>query len=209
METNRRILGEGFEIALAYSHQAHSQQMRKGSNIPYIAHLLGVASIALELGADEDQAIAALLHDAVEDQGGAARLADIRARFGPQIAAIVADCTDGEPDSDRSNPSEWRSRKEAFLATLTTKSPISLLVCLADKTHNARCILDDLHEIGGSVFDRFKGGQIGTLWYYQMLAETFSRLMPGAGSQRLRTIVGEMHRLASAGAPQSSHLSKR
>lgn len=190
-------LGERFEFALAYANQAHCRQARKATTIPYMSHLLGVASIALELGADEDQAIAALLHDAVEDQGGAARLQDIRDKFGTQVASIVADCTDGEPDGDRSDPGLWRPRKEAYLARLADKPEKSLLVSLADKTHNARSIHDDLANAGPAVFDRFNGGREGTLWYYQTLAKTFCQLMPGTGSQRLRTVVGEMHRLAT------------
>ena len=153
-------LTERFECALAYANQAHRQQRRKGTNIPYISHLLSVAAIALELGADENQAIAALLHDAVEDQGGAARLEDIEATFGAQVASIVADCTDGEPGGDRSDPRLWRARKEAYLAKLADKPKRSLLVCLADKTHNARSIHDDLVTLGQveSTLRRGSGG---------------------------------------------------
>ena len=206
MDDTATSLGARFEFALAYANGAHRQQTRKATAIPYVSHLLGVASIALELGADEDQAIAALLHDAVEDQGGSARMADIEQKFGLQVASIVADCTDGEPDGDRSTPDQWRPRKEAYLATLTSKPSRSLLVCLADKTHNARSIQDDLTVMGSSVFDRFTGGQVGTLWYYRRLAEAFSHLMPGPGSQRLRAIVDEMHRLAPADDSQPSAL---
>ena len=202
MNSKTSTLGPRFDRALVYAHCAHGQQTRKGSEIPYMSHLLGVASIALELGADEDQAVAALLHDAVEDQGGSARLADIEKVFGPNVAAIVADCTDGELDGDRSDPANWYPRKEAYLAALKSKPPQSLLVSLADKTHNARSIHDDLTAIGVAVFDRFTGGQTGTLWYYATLADTFSELLPGPGSRRLASIVDEMHRLASAGAPQ-------
>lgn len=190
-------LGKRFEFALAYANQAHRRQARKATTIPYMSHLLGVASIALELGADEDQAIAALLHDAVEDQGGAARLEDIQDKFGTQVASIVADCTDGAPDGDRSDPDLWRTRKETYLARLADKPERSLLVSLADKTHNARSIHDDIAVVGPAVFDRFSGGRVGTLWYYQTLGDAFCHLFPVAGSQRLRTIVGEIHRLAA------------
>ena len=201
MHNENTVLGERFEHALAYAHRAHRLQTRKGTNIPYTSHLLAVASIALELGADENQAIAALLHDAVEDQGGSARLADIEEKFGPEVALIVADCTDGEPDGDRLSRDQWRPRKEAYLATLPSKPSRSLLVCLADKTHNARSIHDDLAVIGNGVFDRFTGGLDGTLWYYSALADTFCLAQPGPGSQRLRIIVEEMHRLASSEVP--------
>jgi (p)ppGpp synthase/HD superfamily hydrolase len=200
MHIENAVLGERFEHALAYAHRAHSLQTRKGTSIPYTSHLLAVASIALELGADEDQAIAALLHDAVEDQGGSARLADIEEKFGHEVASIVADCTDGEPDGDRSSADQWRPRKEAYLATLASKPSRSLLVCLADKTHNARSIHDDLAVIGNEVFQRFTGGRDGTLWYYGALANTFCQQQPGPGSQRLLVIVEEMNRLASSEA---------
>lgn len=130
-------------------------------------------------------------------RGGAARLRDIHEKFGTQVASIVADCTDGEPDGDRSDPGLWRTRKETYLAKLADKPERSLLVCLADKTHNARAIHDDLAVAGPAVFDRFNGSREGTLWYYQTLADTFCHLLPGAGSQRLRTVVCEMHRLAT------------
>jgi (p)ppGpp synthase/HD superfamily hydrolase len=190
-------LGERFEFALAYANQAHREQKRKGTAVPYVSHLPGVASIAIELGADENQAIAALLHDAVEDQGGSDRLRDIEHKFGEDVASIVADCTDGEPDGDRSDPNLWRARKEAYIAMLANKPPRSLLVCLADKTHNARSIHDDLAVLGPTILERFNGGLEGTLWYYRTLADTLSDLLPDAGSQRLRTVVSEMHRLAA------------
>jgi len=186
------ILGERFEQALAYAVRIHADQKRKGTDIPYAAHLLGVASIALEHGADEDQAIAALLHDAVEDQGGAARLADIRARFGERVAGIVADCTDAE--SEPKPP--WRERKQAYLAALERKPADSLLVSLADKTHNASAILEDLRVHGEKLWERFTGGREGSLWYYRMLAEAFQRALPGPAADRLSRIVEEMHALS-------------
>ncbi|MGX7953566.1 HD domain-containing protein [Tsuneonella sp. HG249] len=197
MTTVATLLGERFEFALTYANQAHRHQPRKATGIPYISHLLGVASIALELGADEDQAIAALLHDAVEDQGGTARLRDIETKFGKPVASIVADCTDGELGGDRSDPDLWWARKEAYLAKLAHKPQRSLLVCLADKTHNARSIHDDLAVVGPTVFERFNGGRKGTLWYYHTLAATLCDLMPGPGSKRLHTVVSEIHRLAA------------
>lgn len=181
-----------FEDAVSYALHAHAAQHRKGTDIPYIAHLLGVAAIAIEIGADEDQAIAALLHDAVEDQGGAARLADIRARFGDRVAAIVDDCT----DTDMEPKPPWRARKQAYLAGLASKAADSLLVSLADKTHNARAIVDDLVVHGPALWDRFSGGRDGSLWYYAELARAFQARMPGAAADRLAFIVAEMHRAA-------------
>jgi (p)ppGpp synthase/HD superfamily hydrolase len=182
-------LTERFGAALAYATAAHREQRRKGTDIPYVAHLLGVAAIALEIGADEDQAIAALLHDAVEDQGGLARLADIRARFGDDVAAMVADCTDTWEDPKP----DWRPRKEGYIASLAKKPGRSLLVSLADKTHNARAIADDLAVHGAAVWDRFTGGRDGSLWYYAALAAAFQERMPGPGAQRLTAIVEDLH----------------
>lgn len=184
----RPLLGDRFDEALAYASRLHRHQIRKGSGIPYVSHLLGVASLAIEAGANEDQAIAALLHDAVEDQGGAAQLAVIRARFGANVARIVADCTDA--DTDPKPP--WRARKEAYIASLAHKPSASLLVSLADKTHNAGAIVTDLDRHGAAVWDRFTGGRDGSLWYYAQLVAAFRKHLPGAGAERLAALVDAM-----------------
>lgn len=183
------MLGERFDLALVYASQIHRKQVRKGSGIPYISHLLGVASLAIENGADEDQAIAALLHDAVEDQGGLQQLEEIRARFGDRVAEIVDHCTDSyvEPKP------EWRQRKEAYIASLSDKPKDSLLVSLADKTHNAGAIISDLDACGNSVWDRFTGRKDGTLWYYNQLVGAFRSRLPGIGSERFASSVAEMN----------------
>lgn len=181
-----------FDEALAYASRLHRAQVRKGSGIPYVSHLLGVASLAIEAGANEDQAIAALLHDAVEDQGGLPRLAEIRARFGDEVAQIVADCTDA--DTEPKPP--WRARKEAYLAGLAHKPAASLLVSLADKTHNAGAIVADLAVHGPAVWDRFTGARDGSLWYYRALADAFAIRPGGPGPARLAALVDEMHALA-------------
>ena len=182
------VLTERFDHALAYASRIHREQKRKGTDIPYVSHLLAVASLALEHGADEDQAIAALLHDAAEDQGGDARLADIRVRFGERVASIVADCTDSwaEPKPD------WRPRKEAYLAALPNKAPDSLLVSLADKTHNARAIVADLRVHGDALWSRFTGGREGSIWYYESLADAFCDALPCHLSAELRRTVAAM-----------------
>lgn len=182
------MLTDRFDDALAYASRIHRDQVRKGSGIPYVSHLLGVASLAIEAGADEDQAIAALLHDAVEDQGGAARLADIRARYGERVAEIVDHCT----DTDIEPKPPWRARKEAYIDSLSHKPAASLLVSLADKTHNAGAILADLAVHGDSVWDRFTGGRDGSLWYYETLAERFCVLLPGASAERFAVLTREM-----------------
>jgi (p)ppGpp synthase/HD superfamily hydrolase len=143
--------------------------------VPYISHLITVSALVIEHGGDEDQAIAGLLHDAAEDQGGAETLAQIRARFGDPVANIVADCTDAwtEPKPP------WRARKEAYLQALSHKPKASLLVSLADKTHNAEAILYDYRAIGPTLWARFNGGADGTRWYYRALADCFTSAMPG------------------------------
>jgi hypothetical protein len=143
-------LSDRFDDALVYAARLHRDQIRKGSGIPYVSHLLAVCALVIEHGGSEDQAIAALLHDAAEDQGGEARLNDIRARYGAAVADTVADCTDAwtEPKPP------WRPRKEAYLAALPSKPPTSLLVSLADKTHNECAILGDYRISGGRPWDR-------------------------------------------------------
>ena len=180
-----------FDHALAYASRIHRHQQRKGADIPYVSHLLGVCAIAIENGASEDQAIAALLHDAVEDQGGAARLEDIRANFGDAVAQIVWDCT----DSDTEPKPPWRTRKEAYLASLEHKPVTSLAVSLADKTHNAGAITADMHTHGLAVWERFTGGREGSLWYYRALAEVFLRRIPGPAAHRFARLVAEMEAL--------------
>lgn len=181
-------LTERFTVALVYASHIHRTQFRKGSNIPYVSHLLGVASIAIENGADEDQAIAALLHDAVEDQGGAARLEDIRSQFGERVARIVEHCT----DTDVMPKPPWRERKETYLLGLASKPRDSLEVSLADKTHNASAILADLDAVGEDVWERFTGGKDGSLWYYRALADAFAELVPGPAAARLSRLVDQM-----------------
>jgi (p)ppGpp synthase/HD superfamily hydrolase len=146
---------------------------------------MSVSALVVEHGGTEDQAIAALLHDAAEDQGGARALAEIRRRFGSVVAEIVSDCTDAweEPKP------EWRPRKEAYLAALPTKPKPSLLVSLADKTHNAEAILFDYRTLGDPLWPRFNGGAEGTRWYYNTLAEVFSQVMPGLLLGRLKQAV--------------------
>jgi (p)ppGpp synthase/HD superfamily hydrolase len=179
------MLTQRFDNAFNFAHRLHRIQKRKGTEIPYISHLMTVAALVIEHGGDEDQAIAALLHDAAEDQGGAATLAEIRAAFGDKVAAIVSDCTDAwvEPKPP------WRARKEAYIAALPHKSPESLLVSLADKTHNAEAILYDYRELGDDLWGRFNGGAEGTRWYYSAIAKVFSEALPGRLSARLSEAV--------------------
>lgn len=165
-------LSELFGQALLFAFELHNQQQRKGNQTPYIAHLLGVTSLVLEDGGDEDEAIAALLHDAPEDQGGLEILQEICRRFGENVADIVDGCT----DTYETPKPRWRQRKEQYLAHLRTASPSIRRVSLADKLHNARTILVDLRSQGAQVWLRFNGGEAGSLWYYRSLVQIFQEL---------------------------------
>jgi (p)ppGpp synthase/HD superfamily hydrolase len=188
-------LGPRFEQALPYAAQLHRDQVRKGTGIPYVSHLLAVAGIVLEHGGSEDEAIAALLHDAVEDQGGAPTLQAIRLRFGETVAAIVEGCT----DTDEMPKPPWRPRKEAYIAHVASASPSVRLVSAADKLHNARTILADYRRGGDAVWDRFSGGKAGTLWYYRTLVEAFRRHGLTPLVEELERVVGELEQLAGQG----------
>jgi (p)ppGpp synthase/HD superfamily hydrolase len=163
-----------FAAAMAYAYQVHHGQLRKGTGIPYIAHILGVAALALEYGADEEEAIAALLHDAAEDGGGEATLAEIRARFGDIVGDIVLGCSDSLVE-DPEDKLPWQERKENYLAHLDHASASVCLVSAADKLHNVRSIIRDYHEHGDAIWDRFQGRRDGTLWYYETVSNLLIR----------------------------------
>ena len=182
-----------FEEALVYASRLHARQFRKGSEIPYVTHLLSVTGIALAYGANEDAAIAALLHDAVEDQGGAPTLAEIRARFGENVAAIVDGCT----DTDVVPKPPWRARKEAYIAHVRKASASIRLVSASDKLDNARAILGDYRIVGEALWGRFKGGREGTLWYYSELVKAFQDAGGGPLVEELERVVAELRRLAA------------
>jgi (p)ppGpp synthase/HD superfamily hydrolase len=183
-------LSSRFEEALVYAARLHADQQRKGSGVPYVAHLLGVASIALENGAGEDEAIAALLHDAIEDQGGAATREEIRRRFGEVVVAIVDGCT----DSDTQPKPPWRQRKEAYLAHLRTAGASVRLVSASDKLHNARAILWDYRLEGEALWRRFKGGREGSLWYYRSLIAVYRQAGSTPLVEELDRVVSEIER---------------
>ena len=181
-------LSPRYEAALVMAAQLHATQKRKGTNIPYVSHLLAVSSLVLEHGGTEDQAIAALLHDAVEDQGGLATLEKIRSHFGNAVAEIVDHCTDAYEDPKP----EWRTRKELYVAGIAEKPIDATLVSCADKLHNARAILNDLRELGDELWGRFTGGKDGTLWYYQSLSDAFSKALASSLSAELERTVAEI-----------------
>jgi (p)ppGpp synthase/HD superfamily hydrolase len=184
-------LSSRFEDALLYAAQKHATQIRKGSGVPYVAHLIGTASIALEYGANEDEAIAALLHDAIEDQGGAQTREEIRSRFGDTVTAIVVGCT----DADTIPKPPWRQRKEAYIAHLASASPSVRLVSASDKLHNARSILKDYRELGESLWGRFTGGREGSLWYYRELVKAFQQAGNNPLIEELDRVVHEIESL--------------
>jgi (p)ppGpp synthase/HD superfamily hydrolase len=162
-------LSDKFEEALVYATQAHGNQMRKKTGIPFVAHILGVTAIALEYGANETEAIGALLHDTVEDCGGAERLRDIREKFGDDVAGIVDGCT----DTYETPKPPWLERKRAYIEHLKDSDSSTRLVSASDKLHNTRAILAELRRHGTDVFDRFGGKKDGTLWYYRTLVTAF------------------------------------
>jgi GTP pyrophosphokinase len=182
-----------FADALTYAERVHAGQGRKGTSIPYIAHPLGVASIALEHGANEDEAIAALLHDAIEDSPNPLLVKeDIRRRFGAAVAEIVEGCSDSETQPKP----PWRDRKERYLAHLREASPSIRLVSAADKLHNARAILTDHRQVGEALLERFNAKKGGTLWYYRALATAFLELGPRRLAEELDRVVTEIERRA-------------
>ena len=185
-----------FEEALVFACRLHVGQRRKGKEVPYIAHLLGVASLALEYDAGEDEAIAALLHDAVEDQGGAATRAEIARRFGETVAAIVDGCT----DTDLVPKPPWPARKQAFIARLATAPPSVRLVVAADKLYNARAVLADYRLLGEGLWARFTGGRAGSLWYYRAVADALRTVDDSPLVDELNRVVTELEHLAAAGA---------
>ena len=183
-------LTDRFDVALRYAHEAHASQTRKGTGAPYLGHLMGVASIVLDDGGSEDEAIAALLHDAAEDQGGRPRLADIRLRFGDAVARIVEDCT----DSWETPKPPWAERKMAYVEHARTLPPSSLRVSAADKVHNSYAILRDLRNIGEAVWERFNASADDVIAYYQGLVRAYREAGGGRLVDELERIVRGIER---------------
>jgi (p)ppGpp synthase/HD superfamily hydrolase len=188
---NRSILTSRYDGAVQYVLELHQNQFRKGTRIPYVAHLLSVSALVLEDGGDEDEAIAALLHDAIEDQGGDQARQEIRRRFGERILAIVEGCTDAETIPKP----PWLERKQRYIAHVANAPLPIRRVSLADKVHNARAILWDYRQRGDELWFRFNGGQPGTVWYYRELARVFAATTPGPLSEELTRVVVEIERL--------------
>ncbi|MFZ5832476.1 MAG: HD domain-containing protein [Planctomycetota bacterium] len=191
-------LSDRFSDALVYAAALHGNQRRKVSGEPYIAHLLAVAATVLEYGGDEDEAIAGLLHDAVEDQGGPATAAAIAARFGTRVAEIVDGCSDAV---EMPKP-PWQQRKERFLGALATASSSVRLVTAADKLHNVRALTRDYRRIGDELWTHFRGGRDGTLWYHRAIADALVKLDEGPLVAELRDAVAALERLVARRAAQ-------
>lgn len=187
------LLSPRFERALVLANRLHARQKRKGTEIPYVAHLMTVAGTVLEAGGDEDMAIAALLHDAVEDQGGQPTLRMIRQKFGKRVADIVAGCT----DSDAVPKPPWRQRKETYIAHLRHAAPEVRLVSASDKLHNARAVLADYRRLGEALWPRFAGQRDGTLWYYRTLVDTFRAAGSNSVVDELGRVVAELEHWAA------------
>jgi len=186
--------GQRFSEALAFAVEAHSTQLRKGSETPYIAHLMSVAALVIEDGGSEDEAIAALLHDAAEDQGGEPMLEEIERRFGSDVRRIVAACSD---TFEMPKP-EWRRRKEDYIAAVAGKQPDEVRVSLADKLHNARSILFDLRALGDDLWSRFSADRESVIWYYRALATEFTKLEAGPMADELERVVADIKALVAA-----------
>lgn len=185
-------LSPRFTEALAYAAMIHRDQLRKGSPVPYLGHLLGVASITIDYGGSEDEAIGALLHDAIEDQG--VTRDELAGLFGPEVADIVAGCS----DTDVTPKPPWRARKEAYLHHLPQVSPSVRFVSCADKLHNVRALIEDYRGFGEELWPRFRGGREGTLWYYRALADTLLALEDNPLTRELARRVAELEALAGS-----------
>jgi (p)ppGpp synthase/HD superfamily hydrolase len=188
------ISTQRFQAALIYALQFHADQKRKGTTIPYISHLLAVAALVLEDGGSEDEAIAALLHDAIEDQGGEPIRQEIRRRFGDKVVGIVNGCT----DTDQTPKPPWLERKKRYLEHLRDANSEILRVSAADKLHNSRSVLSDLRRHGDVVWARFNGGRDGTLWYYRQLVQVFRERCTSSLVEELDRVVSELERISSS-----------
>ena len=188
-------LGPRLQRAFGYAAEKHAGQTRKQTAVPYLSHLMAVSSLVLEAGGDEDMAIAALLHDVVEDCGGMPRLREVRKLFGPRVAKIVEGCTDsfGEPKP------EWIERKKDYLREVKHADAETRLVSASDKLHNVRTILADYRQDGEAIWARFSGKREGTLWYYRALSDEFQRRGANRNTRELEIAVAELERAVSEG----------
>lgn len=184
-------LTDRYNDALTFAATLHREQIRKGTQIPYISHLLAVSSLVLEAGGNEDLAIAGLLHDSLEDQGEQVSYEGLVDRYGPRVAEIVRACSDDEPPPGQEKR-PWRRRKQDYVAHLGQADADVLMVSRADKLHNARSILMDARSGGAEFWKRFNAPKTDQLWYYTQLSEAFCRRLPGPQSDELARVVAAM-----------------
>ena len=196
-------LGSRFTEAFLYAADKHATQTRKLTDVPYISHLMAVAALVLEAGGGEDEAIAALLHDVVEDCGGMPVLEEVRRRFGNRVADIVQGCTDAYTVPKPA----WKKRKLDYLDSLRRAGDDVRLVSAADKLHNVRTILADYRKEGDAVFNRFSGQREGTLWYYRAVLEVLREGTPNRLIEELQRVVTELETLTTTSARAASSLS--
>jgi (p)ppGpp synthase/HD superfamily hydrolase len=195
-------LGSRFNEAFLFAAEKHATQTRKKTDVPYISHLMSVAALVLEAGGGEDEAVAALLHDVVEDCGGHPVLEEIRERFGPRVAKIVEGCTDAYTIPKP----PWKARKLEYLDILRRSGDEVRLVSAADKLHNVRTILADYRREGDSVWDRFSGRRVGTLWYYRAVLDVLREGKPNRLVDELCRVVTELETLATEKAARAGSL---
>ncbi len=208
MAKNSRVLkptplGPRLQRAFRYAAKWHAGQTRKSTAVPYLSHLMAVASLVLEAGGDEDMAIAALLHDVVEDCGGMPRLREVRKMFGARVANIVEGCTDTfvEPKPD------WVERKKGYIEEVKHADDETRLVSASDKLHNVRTILSDYRKDGDAIWVRFNGKKEGTLWYYRALSDEYAK-KPNRITRELEIAVGELERLCGVRVRRAARLRK-
>jgi (p)ppGpp synthase/HD superfamily hydrolase len=198
-----RKLGVRFNEAFLFAAEKHASQTRKKTDVPYISHLMSVAALVLEAGGGEDEGVAALLHDVVEDCGGHPVLEEVRQHFGDRVANIVEGCT----DAYTMPKPPWKQRKLEYLDVLRRADDDVRLVSAADKLHNVRTILADYRKEGDAVWKRFSGRREGTLWYYRAVLDVLCEGTPNRLVDELQRVVTELETLATKGRAQSASLS--
>lgn len=196
-DTQTPRLSHRFEQALTYAFHLHQHQLRKGSTVPYFSHLMSVSALVLEDGGDEDAAIAALLHDAIEDQGGNAIRNEIRQTFGHNVLRMVEACT----ESDETPKPPWKQRKLRAIAQLQQAEPAIQRVIIADKLHNLRCIWADWQRQGDRVWARFNASPGEILWFYRACVEAVGDRVSSPMLTELRTLLAKLEHSPSLSTP--------
>ena len=204
------VLGERFQRALVLAARWHRLQARKSTYTPYVGHLLAVCDLVMSAGGDEDECIAALLHDAVEDQGGAPRLEEIRREFGERVGEIVAEVTEpGTTELVTARKPPWEERKRGYLDRISVASPAAVLVSICDKTYNVRSMIDNIEEHGELGWSIYTGGPARQLWFYRSLATIYEERMPGRMASRFRALTRQLAALVPPAGVQGGEPAER